>query len=262
MNKRILLGAFFIIVGILGLAVFSTIQFIPTYTGTIPKAFQTNPPALSPLQSTPQIPAPYPPNTLIPKNIDEATEVAKSYVASLGYPDLAVKEIMEFQYNYYFIAYEKSTGIGAFEGVIEKGVGLSGMGGMMGVIHPEQGPSMMWNTKYGGMMGGMMGGGWGQGGGIMGPGMMGRGWRHQPYSGVPTANMSITKTDAKRLAQAYLDSHLSGSSTEEPDTFYGYYTIHLLRDGKVYGMLSVNGYTGQVWYHIWHGAFIQMKELT
>ena len=175
---------------------------------------------------------------------------------------MAVKEIMEFQYNYYFIAYEKSTGIGAFEGVIEKGLGLSGMGGMMGVIHPEQGPSMMWNTKYGGMMGGMMGGGWSQGGGIMGPSMMGRGWRYPPYSGVPTANISITKTDAKQLAQAYLDSHLSGSSTEEPDNFYGYYTIHVLREGKVYGMLSVNGYTGQVWYHIWHGAFIQMKELT
>ena len=242
MNKRILLGVFFIIVGIFGLAVFSTIQFIPTYTGSIPTAFQTTPPALSPLPSTPQIPAPYRPNTSIPTNIDEATDVAESYVASLGYPDLAVKEIMEFQYNYYFIVYEKSTGIGAFEGVIEKGVGLSGMGGMMGVIHPEQGPSMMWNTKYGGMMG--------------------RGWRYQPYSGVPTANMSITKTDAKQLTQSYLKLHLSGSSTEEPDTFYGYYTIHVLRDGKVYGMLSVNGYTGQVWYHTWHGAFIQMKELT
>ena len=257
MNKKIPLGVFFIIVGILGLAVFPTIQFIPTYTGSMPTGFQTNPPALSPLPSTPQIPAPYQPNTLIPKNIDEATEAAKSYVASLGYPDLAVKEIMEFQYNYYFIVYEKSTGIDAFEGVIEKGVGLSGMGGMMGVIHPEQGPSMMWNTKYGGMMGGMMGGGWGQGGR-----MMGRGWRYQPYGGVPTANLSITKTDAKQLAQAYLGSHLSGSSTEEPDTFYGYYTIHVLREGKVYGMLSVNAYTGQVWYHTWHGAFIQVKELT
>jgi len=99
-------------------------------------------------------------------------------------------------------------------------------------------------------------------GGMMGPGMMSRGWRYQPYGGVSTANMSITKTDAKQLTQAYLNLHLSGSSTEEPDTFYGYYTIHVLRDGKVYGMLSVNGYTGQVWYHTWHGAFIQMKELT
>jgi len=26
-------------------------------------------------------------------------------------------------------------------------------------------------------------------------------------------------------------------------------------------MVSVNGYTGQVWYHSWHGTFIQMKDL-
>jgi len=25
-------------------------------------------------------------------------------------------------------------------------------------------------------------------------------------------------------------------------------------------MLSVNGYTGQVWYHIWHGKFIGMAD--
>jgi len=25
-------------------------------------------------------------------------------------------------------------------------------------------------------------------------------------------------------------------------------------------MLSINGYTGDVWYHNWHGDFIQMKE--
>jgi len=25
-------------------------------------------------------------------------------------------------------------------------------------------------------------------------------------------------------------------------------------------MLSVNGYTGAVWYHTWHGSFLGMKE--
>jgi hypothetical protein len=30
----------------------------------------------------------------------------------------------------------------------------------------------------------------------------------------------------------------------------------------VAGMLSVNGYTGQIWYHTWHGAFVQMKDLS
>ena len=45
------------------------------------------------------------------------------------------------------------------------------------------------------------------------------------------------------------------------DAFPGYYTIDVTRDGKVAGMLSVNAYSGQVWYHGWHGAFIQEKEL-
>jgi hypothetical protein len=25
-------------------------------------------------------------------------------------------------------------------------------------------------------------------------------------------------------------------------------------------MLSVNGYTGAVWYHTWHGPFVAMEE--
>jgi hypothetical protein len=249
LKRRGLLGVTLIVIGIIGLVMASTITLVPTYTGLAP----------SPYPTTLTAPRSYRPQQLVPTNIDEAADLARNYLTSLGYSDLDIKEIMEFQYNYYFIAYERSTGIGAFEGIIEKEVGLSGMGGMMGIVHPEQGPSMMWNTKYGqmagwGPMGGMMGGG------MMG-GMMGGRWGYQPYSGVPTAETPVTASDAKQIAQAYLESYLPGSSVEDPDTFYGYYTIHVLRDGKPYGMLSVNGYTGQVWYHTWHGAFIQMKEL-
>ncbi len=43
-------------------------------------------------------------------------------------------------------------------------------------------------------------------------------------------------------------------------TRYGCYTIHTLKDGVVEGMLSVHVITGQVWYHTWHGAFVQMVE--
>jgi len=37
--------------------------------------------------------------------------------------------------------------------------------------------------------------------------------------------------------------------------------VHILKNGMVTGMLSVNGYSGQVWYHTWHVALIQMKDL-
>jgi len=99
--------------------------------------------------------------------IDDAVAIAQNYVTSLNNPDLAIGEVEEYSLNFYVQVYEKSTGIGAFEMLIDK---------YTGSIYAEQGPNMMWNTKY--------------------------------------------------------------------------------------GMLSVNGYTGQVWYHNWHGAFIQELEIS
>ena len=48
---------------------------------------------------------------------------------------------------------------------------------------------------------------------------------------------------------------------DEAEAFYGYYTVHVLTNGEVSGMLSVNGATGRVWFHTWHGAFIGMHSL-
>jgi hypothetical protein len=73
---------------------------------------------------------------------------------------------------------------------------------------------------------------------------------------------SVTAEKAVSLAQEWLHQYQPGTSAaEKADAFYGYYTIHVLKDGKVYGMLSVNSYTGEVWYHTWHGNFVGMKEL-
>ena len=177
---------------------------------------------------------------------DEATQTAQRYLVSLANPDLAIDEIMEFQYNFYVIFNEKSTGIRAFEMLIDPYTGR---------IFPEFGPNMMWNTKYG-MMSGMAGWGMMGGGGRMMGGMMGRDQR-----GSPTANMPVTRDQAVTITDDYLKRYLPDASTEEPDVFYGYYTLHILKDGKIYGMLSVNGYSGRVWYHDWHGEFVRMQEL-
>jgi hypothetical protein len=160
---------------------------------------------------------------------------------------LAIEEIMEFQNNFYAQIKEPSTGVNAFELLIDP---------YTGNLWPEYGPNMMWNTKYGhmaqgagGMGGGMMGGG------MMGGGMMGGTSRITQ----PTANMPVNAQQAVQYAQQYLDAQGTGLAAEsQPDTFYGYYTIHALKNDKIEGMLSVNGYTGQVWYHTWHGAFIGM----
>ena len=109
----------------------------------------------------------------------------------------------------------------------------------IGAIYPEMGPNMMWNTKYGMMSGGMMG------------------W----ITGTQTGAMTITVEQAKVNAQQFLSVNYPGTTVGSTDTFYGYYHIDVQSAGNTYGMLSVNGYTGQAWYHTWHGAFMQAVEL-
>lgn len=168
--------------------------------------------------------------------MDQAISAAQGYVSRLGNPDLALDEAMEFECNIYFAVKERSTGIGAFELLVSR---------FNGAIFPEPGPNMMWNTKYGHM------------GGMMGPGGMMSGW----VPSAPSTASTMTTDQAGTVAQQWLDQYLPGSTTEPPDPYYGYYTIDFQRDGSVSGMLSVNAYTGQVWYHNWHGAFIGMKDL-
>ena len=73
--------------------------------------------------------------------------------------------------------------------------------------------------------------------------------------------MPVSIDRAHQIAQTWLDRQGSGNSPGAPDAFYGYYTFHFLKGGQIAGMLSVNGSTGQVWFHSWHGHFIQAREL-
>jgi len=177
-----------------------------------------------------------------PITFDKAVEAAQQYLTSYNNSDLKLAEVMEFDNNFYALVTEKSTGVGAFELLVNR---------YTGVVHPEPGPNMMWNTKYGhmagrgGMMGGMM----------SGQGMMG-GQRNQQ-----TGPLTVTVQQARTTAQQWLDANQPGARLADDQTqFPGYYTMDFLKDGKTAGMLSVNGYTGQIWYHTWHGAFISEKE--
>jgi hypothetical protein len=161
-----------------------------------------------------------------PLTIEEAHEAVERYVADLGDPALEVAEVMEFEWNFYAIVRESDTGIGAVELLVDK---------WTGVVGPEMGPNMMWNSRYG---------------------MHGRGGR---MMGGASDTVTITPQEALDIAQRWLDASRPGVAVEEhADPFYGYYTIHTLEDGQVEGMLSVHGTTGEVWYHTWHGDFIQM----
>ena len=153
----------------------------------------------------------------------DAQKAFQGYIDRTGNADLTLEEVMEFQQNFYAIVNQKSTGTGAFELLANK---------QTGAVFPEFGPNMMWNTKYGHMAG------WTQQGG----------------------QQTVTADQAKTNAQQWLDANQPGSTTEAPDAFYGYYTLHILKDGTTTGMLSVNAFTGQVWYHTWHGTFVASSE--
>jgi hypothetical protein len=184
--------------------------------------------------------------------LEEAEVAVERSLNTWNNADLAVSEVMEFSNHFYAIVQEESTGIGAFEVLVDK---------VTGAVSPEPGPNMMWNQKYG-MMGGygmgMMGGGYGYGG-IMGGGRGYGGMMGGATESAPSLDMPIDEAQAIELAQEYIDTARPGTTAdEEADAFYGYYTLHVLTDGQVSGMLSVNGYTGQVWYHTWHGTFMDM----
>lgn len=141
-----------------------------------------------------------------------------------------------------------------------------GPGAMMGNFRPNtfNQPGGAQDPYGYGMMGnGMMSGGM-MNNGMMGGGMMGR----QDYGSQPgspqvqeiTAEMPVSSEQALETAQRYLDTYLPGVNVEEKaEPFYGYYTIDIQRDGKIVGMLSVNGFTRQVILHSWHGDFIEMS---
>jgi hypothetical protein len=170
------------------------------------------------------------PTTPTTLNITTAVAIAQNYIVSLGNPNIAVSQVEEYTQNFYVQVAETNTHAGAFELLVSK---------TTGAVSAEPGPNMMWNTKYGMMSNGYMG----------------------ISSTAPTTTMPMDATQAGAIAQQYLKGYQPGTTTGNVTTFYGYYTIEVLSGSSPFGMLSVNGYTRQVWSHTWHGSFIQEVEL-
>ncbi len=156
-------------------------------------------------------------------SMDDALVKAQEYVVGKG-DNLRVAEIMEFQNNFYAVVVETDTGKGAFELLIHP---------VSGQVILEPGPNLMWNTKYG----------------------------HMALK-EPSAVNSVTMKEAAELAQEALDQKGQGAEVSAAGfDFYGYYSFDYEIGGKVAGMLSVNGETGRVWFHNWHGGFIGEQEI-
>lgn len=174
-----------------------------------------------------------------PLSLDAAETAVTGYLDRLNQDNLALGEIMIFDNHAYAQIEDTASGQGAFEVLVDP---------VSRRVLPEPGPNMMWNTEYGMMnQRGSLG--------MMGNGMGGR------YAVAPGAEISVAADEAVDIAQRYLDSRLPGTTAESTvDAFPGYYTLHLVKNGEVTGMLSVNAYTGQIFLHTWHGAFIDMLD--
>lgn len=164
--------------------------------------------------------------------IDEITEIVEEYLKSYD-EDLKIADIFVYSDTDYYVSIEESdTGKGAMELLINP---------FTGYINPEPGPNMMWNEKYGIH-------------GSRGHGMMGRWEDSRYYENINDIDI-IDREKAVEIADEYVKKNISKEYTvnNEGHEFYGYYTFHVNKYNETVAMLSVNYYTGDVFYHAWHG---------
>ncbi len=156
-------------------------------------------------------------------SLEQAVSAGNQYASDYYSDAVELAEVMEFDANFYLLFVETETGRGAFELLVDP---------YSGIVSSEPGPNMMWNLKYG-------------------------------HMGSYPGDNSIALKDARLIAEHSLATNWPGAHAEvdgEGASFYGYYTFDYAIDNQMTGMLSVNGLTGQVFYHTWHGIFIQEEE--
>ena len=163
-------------------------------------------------------------------NIDQATDIVEGYLRQRNDPNLETKEILEFAIYFYAEILEKDTGISLFTALINPYTGF---------LYPQPHPDEVWNTRYETTLEMM--------------------WGAIPSLSI--APMTITEREAKEYAQELIADSLPLAEVGEASLFYGYYTVRVIQDGEIYGLVSVNGYTGQSCYQSCHGQFVDIKEL-
>ncbi len=173
-----------------------------------------------------------------PVPTEKMMTVVQRYLDQQGNPDLTVTRLREFSRSYQADVVERSTGRHAFGIMLNKDT-LQ--------VSPKAGPNLFWNTKYGSLIA-EVGGGYGMRGRLL------------PEA--PQGEMSLTESEAQRIAQnavQELDAKLKLAG--DTAVFYGFYEFPVIRDGQIMGELDVNGYSGQVWYRDWGEPSIDVQDL-
>lgn len=175
----------------------------------------------------------------------------ETWLNANGFDNFKVDEVMAFTTNDYVSVSDKA-GKPAFELLL-----APDRSWLM-----EEPASMMWNTRYGmlphtsGTLEPVPGLGMMWGTNMMGS-VMGspRSW----YSGGTGAVTTIKR--AVVVANRWLAKNRHGEVAESDGRGYpGYFTLDTTRNGKTFGMLSVNQVSGAIWYHGWHGTFLAEKQ--
>ena len=78
-------------------------------------------------------------------------------------------------------------------------------------------------------------------------GMIGSGGMMNWLRGTPTTTSWQSQWIKLNFSSTYLNTNYPGTTVEQTTTFYGYYMMQVLNgNGNTYGMITVNGQTGQV----------------
>lgn len=207
------------------------------------------------------------------------------FIDELNNQDLEIGVLNENSNNFYVAIQEKSTGVYAFDLLVDK---------MTGAIYAEPGPNMMWNAKYGfmsllgrtmtsnqfnmqsnpsmmGSMGAMspnMGGGMNGMSSVQADNMNAQNnmsfmmsqIAHIQINPFASTMMFVTPQNAQQIAQQFLDTNLQGQTVEKIRMYYGYYTVDVSINGQNLSNLAINGYTGQAWYKTWHDGIQQLNN--
>jgi hypothetical protein len=188
-----------------------------------------------------------------PSTLTAVRDRVEMWLDANGFDHFQVDEVMAFTTNDY-AAVSDRAGKPAFELLV-----APDRSWLM-----EEPASMMWNTKYGmlphtsGTLEPIPGLGMVWGMSMMGS-MMGS--PHSWYSG--GAGPATTIAQAAGVADRWLAKHRRGETAESDGrSFPGYFTLDTTRNGKTYGMLSVNRASGAIWYHGWHGGFLTERQFT
>ena len=189
-----------------------------------------------------------------PISQDEARRRAEGFAARYG-QGVKIRDFMIFTDNFYVQVVNAKTGAGLGELLVDR---------YTGVVQPEYGPNMMWNSRFGmggsGMMGANMYGQQNQTG-MMGDQNQGAGQGQGMMGTAPNSSNQIAQpvrydlASAQKLAATFVAGYLPNGKVLEGLAFPGYYTFDYGRKA-IEGMLSVNAYTGEVWVHGWHGLFL------